>query len=185
MNLPLRISPFVIRPFRPGDEPSLQSAANDWEIAKWLRDAFPHPYTLEDAYDWVAHAGSQAPLTELAIADGDGDEIVGSVGFRVQEDMLRHSAEVGYWVARSHWGRGIASRSLAAIVGHAFEHFDLNRLFAGVKEGNEASLRVLRANGFVLEGRLREAITGRQGETKDELVYGLLRSDWARRMETS
>lgn len=176
MSVEIDLAPYSVRSFRPGDEPTLQRAADDWQVARWLRDAFPHPYTIADARDWVAYASTVEPQTELAIVDRRA--VVGSVGFKLQDDMQRRSAEVGYWVASSHWGRGIATRALAALVRHAFDGFDLIRLFAGVKEGNVASAKVLAANGFELEGRLRKAITGRSGEEKDELMYGLLLDDY-------
>ena len=169
------LEPYQIRSFRLGDELSLQQAANDPEVARWLRDVFPSPYTMDDAADWVAYAGNQSPQTELAIVLKD--RVIGTVGFRIQDDMLRRSAEVGYWIARSHWGRGIATRALGRIVDYAFGNFDVNRLYAGIKDGNEGSGKVLQVNGFRFEGRMREAITSREGETKDELIFGLLKSD--------
>ncbi|MEM6702068.1 MAG: GNAT family protein [Acidobacteriota bacterium] len=180
MTLVLSRSPWVVRSFRSGDEPSLRLAADDWHVARWLRDAFPHPYTEKEASDWVSYASREVAHTEFAIATAtEPQRVVGSVGFRLQEDMHRRSAEVGYWVARSHWRRGVATHALAVTVQHAFDHFPVDRLFAGVKDGNRGSVRVLERLGFQLEGRSRAAVTGREGETKDELLFGLLRHEWA------
>ena len=89
MTVVLSRSPWIVRSFTPGDESTLREAADDWEVAKWLRDAFPHPYTDDDARDWIAYAGRQEPQTELAILeptpDGPRDgTVIGSVGFRLQ-----------------------------------------------------------------------------------------------------
>jgi ribosomal-protein-alanine N-acetyltransferase len=58
----------------------------------------------------------------------------------------------------------------------AFEH-GFRRLQASVYEPNVGSARVLERNGYVLEGRLREARLGRHGEVMDELIYGKLNTD--------
>jgi RimJ/RimL family protein N-acetyltransferase len=64
---------------------------------------------------------------------------------------------VGYWLGRAHWGRGIATRSLAGLTRHGFERLLLVRLFAGVFAGNDASARVLENCGYVREGIARRA----------------------------
>lgn len=177
MTRVLSEAPWVVRSFRPGDEDSLRRAADDWDVARWLRDAFPHPYTAQDARDWVGYASREVADTEFAITTSSQD-VIGSVGFRPQEDMHRRSGEVGYWVARSHWRRGVATHALSVLVDYAFADFDLDRLFAGVKEGNVGSVEVLRKLGFRQEGRARRAVVGRHGEIKDELLFGLLREEW-------
>ncbi len=51
----------VIRPWKEGDEPSLVCHANNYEVWRHLRDRFPHPYTKEDAEQWIAFAQRQDP----------------------------------------------------------------------------------------------------------------------------
>jgi RimJ/RimL family protein N-acetyltransferase len=86
----------------------------------------------------------------------------------------RRSAELGYFVGRQHWGRGLATAAVRAVTDYAFAHFDLCRLYAVVYEPNLASARVVEKAGFVLEGRLRKAIT-KDGHTFDALLYALVR----------
>ena len=59
---------------------------------------------------------------------------------------------------------------------HIFANFDVCRIYATVFESNPASSRVLDKAGFVLEGRLRKAVT-KSGETIDALMYAVLRED--------
>jgi RimJ/RimL family protein N-acetyltransferase len=82
--------------------------------------------------------------------------------------------EIGYWLGQSYWNRGIATEALVAVTAYAFETFDINRIWAGVFAWNPASARVLEKAGYVLEGRLRNAIT-KDGETTDELIYSTVR----------
>lgn len=138
----------------------------------WLRDSFPFPYTTDDARNWVACSDIWAPTRYLAI-DVDG-EVVGGVGVEPGGDVFRRSAEIGYWLGHAHWGRGILSEALPAVIDYAFRRFDIVRLWAGVFDGNAASARVLEKSGFALEARLQASVW-KDGRIIDQLVYALVR----------
>jgi ribosomal-protein-alanine N-acetyltransferase len=63
------------------------------------------------------------------------------------------NATLGYFIASSHRGRGLASQGVGLVVGYGFEHAKLHRVQAGVMPRNEASAKVLLKNGFRYEGR--------------------------------
>ena len=70
-------------------------------------------------------------------------EAVGGIGFMLQGDVDRVSAEIGYWLGEPFWGRGIASEALVAVTRHAVEKHGLTRVFAVPFASNHASCRVL------------------------------------------
>ena len=99
-----------IRPFQPNDRESLVRHANNWRMARNMRDLFPHPYTLVEADKWLTISSQQNPVTKFAIAvDG---EAVGGIGLTLQEDVYRRSAEIGYWLGESFWGQGIVTAAV-------------------------------------------------------------------------
>lgn len=161
----------VIRPWRPEDRDSLAENADDLRIWRNLRDHFPHPYTRADAERWIAASAGQEPPSNFAI-EVDG-RAVGGIGLTVQSDVYRHSAEIGYWLGVSHWGRGIATEAVGAVSEWAFRNLDVVRLYAGVFAWNPASARVLEKAGYQLEARLRQAVT-KAGETVDAYLYARL-----------
>jgi [ribosomal protein S5]-alanine N-acetyltransferase len=161
-----------LRRFRLEDAPSIALHANDREIWLNLRDRFPHPYTLDDAQSWIGGLIGAGSVTDFAI-EVDG-EAIGAIGFVMGEDVHRRSAEVGYWLGRAFWGRGIASAAVRGLTDHAFDQFDLIRLYSGVFAWNLASTRVLEKAGYTMEGRLRDAVT-KDGRTTDELLYAIVR----------
>jgi RimJ/RimL family protein N-acetyltransferase len=55
---------------------------------------------------------------------------VGGIGFMLGTDVERVSAEIGYWLGRSFWGRGIVTEALSAVTRHAVETHQLTRIFA-------------------------------------------------------
>jgi RimJ/RimL family protein N-acetyltransferase len=166
------VGSFRLREWRSGDEVSLVRHANNRKIWINLRDAFPQPYTMEDAARWISRAGSEEPVTSFAIVvDG---EAVGGIGIVLQQDVFRRSAEIGYWLGEDFWGRGIVTQAVRALTEYAFSNFDLCRIYAGVFEWNPASMRVLEKCGYQLEARMKKAIT-KDGKTIDDFIYAITR----------
>ena len=88
---------------------------------------------------WAKILADDACLKKTIVADGKVAGHIGSFG----RDGKR---EVGYWIDRTLWGRGIMSQALAA-----FLRFEQQRpLYAGVAPHNIASMRVLQKCGFTL-----------------------------------
>lgn len=166
-------SGFALRPWVSDDIHSLIEHANDPDVAANLRDRFPSPYTLADAESWLAIANT-APVSQCAITIDD--RAIGGIGIDFYSDIHRRGAELGYWIGKSHWGKGIMSRVVPLFVRECFKQFDLNRIEAGVFAPNRASARVLEKAGFRLEGIRRQAIF-KKGLTLDEHLYSILRGE--------
>ncbi|WP_431772791.1 GNAT family N-acetyltransferase [Streptomyces cucumeris] len=75
---------------------------------------------------------------------------------------------VGYWIGREHWGRGVATRALAAFL----ELVPDRPLYARAAKDNTGSLRVLEKCGFTVSGEERGYASAR-GTEIDELVLVL------------
>lgn len=160
-----------VRSWRIADAPSLARHANDRDIWLNLRDAFPHPYTEADGRAYIERARSSRPETLLCI-EVDG-QAAGGIGYGIHQDVERFSAEIGYWLGRRFWGRGIVTEALRAVTAHAFRVHGLHRLFALPYAGNAASCRVLEKAGYRLEGRLREH-SFKDGRFVDQLLYAIV-----------
>lgn len=165
---------FHLRPWREGDQPSLQRHANNPRVAANLRDVFPHPYTLADA-DWYVRTGSRLEnqFNRAIVVDG---QAVGGIGAVQLTDIYRASAEIGYWLGEDYWGRGIVTEALKQMVPMVFAHWpEVERIFAGVFEHNAASMRVLEKAGFVREAILRRALT-KHGRVYDDYFFAVWRT---------
>lgn len=165
---------YGVREFRPGDRSSLVEQANDIEVARYLEDRFPHPYTLADADRWLGKVSAQDPMTHFAIVCGGG--IAGGIGFQGREDVYRRTVEIGYWLGRKHWGKGVATRAVTTMSRWMFENFQVERIQARIFAANTASMRVLEKAGYQLEGRLRRSVI-KHGVFMDQMVYAILRSE--------
>ena len=164
----IEIGDWQVRSYRVDDAPSLARHANNRNISRNMRDAFPYPYTVSDAHEWIGLVMQQSPEANFAIASAD--ELIGGIGLTFRDDIHRRSAEIGYWLAETFWGQGIATAALRAVTDYAFANYDLARLEAYVFEWNPASMKVLEKVGYVLEGKLRQSIT-KDGQTIDGFLF--------------
>ncbi len=105
-----------------------------------------------------------------------GNDVVGSVSIKNISHMMAYG-EIGYGVAESHQGRGIATMAVAALVDKAFNESPLRKLVAYVHDQNLPSCRVLEKLGFQREGFLREHYII-NGSPENEILFGLLKREW-------
>ena len=165
-----------LRPFLAEDAPALAELANDVTVWRNLRDAFPHPYTLEHAVGFVEHTRKQPPGCHLAIVvDG---RAVGSIGLKLGTDVERVSAELGYWLGAPYRDRGVMTEAIRAFTEASFETFSLSRIFALPFAHNVASCRALEKAGFTLEGVLRRSCI-KEGRIIDQRQYARIRPEAA------
>jgi [ribosomal protein S5]-alanine N-acetyltransferase len=157
-----------LRPFIEEDAPSLAKHANDITVWRNLRDAFPHPYSLEHALSFIARTRQQPPGCHMAIVIDA--EAVGGIGLKLGTDVERVSAELGYWLGAPYRGQGVMTQAIRAYSEDSFERFSLTRIFALPFAHNAASCRALEKAGFTLEATLRRSAI-KDGEITDQRLY--------------
>jgi ribosomal-protein-alanine N-acetyltransferase len=165
----------TVRPWRNADAASLVKYASNPNIARQLRDRFPHPYTAADARQFIQSIAQARPTTTFAIAVAG--EAVGGAGFAPGADVERYSAEVGYWLGEPFWGRGIAADAVRLLSAYAFDTCNMLRLFALPFADNAQSIRVLEKAGYTREAILR-ASSVKNGMVRDQALYALVNASW-------
>jgi len=165
----------MLRPWHLSDEASLVRHANNLNVAKQLRDRFPHPYTRSDARAFLKSASTARPCTNFAIEVGG--EAAGGLGYVPGTDVERYSAEVGYWLGEELWHRGIVSEALALFTEYAFTELNLIRLFAVPFTDNVGSILVLEKAGYLREGVLRSSSV-KYGQLRDQALYAKVNPGW-------
>lgn len=150
----IECSKCTLREWKHSDLENLVENANNINIASNMRDGFPFPYTSEHGRQWIEIAKDNNCFFAIKVEN----EAVGGIGLTQGKDIERISAEVGYWLGETHWGKGIISSALKGVVDYGFNELKLERIFAVPLEQNTASRRVLEKNGFDLEGILRSSV---------------------------
>ena len=146
---------FTLRELNFDDCESLAKYANSINVWNNVRDYFPHPYTINDAKNFINTVKSRANIQDFAITVND--EVVGVIGFIPCTDVERLSAEVGYWIGENFWNKGIMTEALKCLVAYIFNNTEFIRLFAPIFEFNKASMRVLEKAGFTQIAILNKA----------------------------
>jgi len=158
----------TIRPWRLNDAESIAKHANNRKVWLAVRDLFPHPYTIDNAHEFLQRAIGEQPTTKFCI---EVDSVAaGGIGIRLGHDVHRHTAELGYWLGENFWRRGIMTEAVTAFTDFWFDNVPLRRISAQVFATNPASARVLEKAGFVFEGLLKNNVI-KDGEVLDSLLY--------------
>ena len=127
------------------DASELTRLIGDWEVSKWLARV-PYPYALDDARVFIENVRATASSGYGAnfFVDLDG-ALIGGAGLTGEN---ANTLELGYWIAREHWGFGYATEAAAGLINYAETRLGCTRIEASYQNDNAASAWVLRKLGF-------------------------------------
>ncbi|MET7798399.1 GNAT family N-acetyltransferase [Streptomyces decoyicus] len=170
----------VLRPFEPSDAPAVHTACQDPDILRWT--SVPSPYGVKDAEQFVGTVvpeGWRDDTTyNFALVSRADGSLVGAMGLvrLARLHTPERQAELGYWTAKEHRGRGHTVEAGRAVVRWAFRDLGVERLEWHAEAGNEGSRAVARKLGFHMEGTLRAKLVY-EGTRRDAWIGSLLPSD--------
>ena len=165
----------ILRKWRLSDAEDLAAALNNEKILVNLRDGLPSPYTAQDAADYIAAMLSADENRTFAYAISINDRAVGSIGAFRQGNIHRQTAELGYYLAEEHWGRGIMTDAIRQLCDILFQTTDILRIYAEPFAYNTGSRRALEKAGFQLEGIMKNNAV-KNGKVLDMALYSLTRT---------
>ncbi len=131
-------------------------------------DNVPNPFTIKDASEFISLQLEKIPAQRKLIYWNN--HFVGEIGIRLNQDVFRLSAEMGYFIGESFWGKGITTKAIQLMTKYAFTTFNIIRIEAGVFDFNKASMRVLEKNGFYLESIKQKAVF-KNGKIIDDYIW--------------
>ena len=175
---PLRTERLALRALRREDAAALHRLVNDWEVAKTLaRVPFPYPRALAD--EWIVSTWAQIAAGEawhLAVAGAD-DALLGCAGLTL--DRRGGRAELGYWIGRPHWGKGLGPEAAGRLARWALDELGVLAVHASALRDNARSVSVLRRLGFRDAGEGTQTFLSRGGGPMPVLLFEAERVDLA------
>ncbi len=170
----------TLRRFRLSDASDVHAYANDEEWQRYLLP-LPYPYELVHAEQFVAESFLKDWKSKPTFAIVQDGTVIGAINLGM--DKRKQTAEMGYAIARRHWGNGYGTEAALAIVDWAFETLCLAKVFAFANVDNRRSWRVMERVGMKREGVLRgEVPSGDDTEARQDVAYyGILREEWKQR----
>ena len=142
----LQTKRLILRPWSENDAEELYKYASDPEVgppAGWL------PHTSAQNSREIIRTVLSAPET-YAVCLKENGKPIGSVGLHRNDLAERDDEyELGYWIGKPFWGRGLIPEASRELLRYAFEDLGMNRIWCGYYDGNEKSRRVQEKLGFV------------------------------------
>ncbi len=164
-----------LRRFTTADAEAFAAYRSMPEVARY--QSWDAPVSLTDALELVEDFAQGDPATpgwfQYAI-DLDG-VLIGDLGVNLHDNLRQ--AELGFTLSPAYQGNGYATEAVRALLDHLFIEWNLHRVSAECDARNTASARLLERVGFRREG-LRRSNSWFKGEWTDDLLFGLVRTDY-------
>jgi RimJ/RimL family protein N-acetyltransferase len=148
---------------RPVDDSDLDALFEQMRDPKSVRMA---AFTAKDPDDRTAFDAHMAKVRTSSEATNRVITLDGRLVGSIASFVIDGDTEVTYWIDRSFWGQGIASRALALLL----ESVDVRPLFARAASDNAGSLKVLQRAGFVITGTEISFANGRKTEIEETIL---------------
>jgi RimJ/RimL family protein N-acetyltransferase len=153
---------------------------DDWDVVRMLA-VVPWPLSVRDVEDYAARSVRRGAESDDFVVVSAGEPIgVGTVKKPGIGNPPRKMPRLGYWIGRPHWGRGLGTATVGALVDRAFRNYPGERIGAGVFVDNHASRRVLEKFGFSETGRYMVSCRAR-GADVETIDMQLSRAAWETR----
>ncbi len=170
----------ALRQLSAADTADIFAIFSDPDVMRyWDHGPMTKPSDAADYIEQIQDGLRRRELFQWGTSEKSDGRIVGTCTL-LHVSHTHQRGEIGFALARAHWGRGIAMEAVSALLAFAFGELQLHRLEADVDPRNDRSLRLLERLGFHREGNLRERYFV-DGERQDAVMLGLLRPEWTPR----
>ncbi len=169
-----------------GDAARIGDLIGEWEVARML-GRVPYPYPPNGGLEWVSELrpklqSGKAAVFALVEREHSEDGAIGCAGLEWHEN--KDAPELGYWLGKPFWGRGLMTEAARAVVEFGFRSLATETIEAGYLPDNPASASVLRKLGFREAGQEQRWSRPRNCETTVVLM-ALDRRDYRVTQEAS
>jgi RimJ/RimL family protein N-acetyltransferase len=167
----------LVRRFRRADAVPLAEYRSDPEVARY--QSWDAPFTLLRAEtavaNFIASDPDKAGWFQYAIERQADRVLIGDVAVHLHDNLMQ--AEIGFTLAVPYQKQGFATEAVRAVLDRLFRVQGLHKVTGECDARNVASAGLMERLGFTREGRLRQQ-TYIKGEWTDDLIYGLLATEW-------
>lgn len=166
----------ILRPWEETDAKECYKYAKDPDVglpAGW------RPHESVEYSRTIIKSVLSKPETYAIVLKKTGRPI-GSIALRFHSDLAEEDdeCELGCWLGKPYWGRGIMPEAAAELIRHAFLDLKLRRIWYGYYDGNERSKRVQEKCGFEYVRTTDNVAVPDLGEIRKGHVNILTEEDW-------
>jgi len=153
----------------------------EYDIAKWTIN-IPHPYPKDGAISFIKKSKEEMRRGfsyQFAVLLKDNSELVGVMSL-IGVNLIHKNAELGYWVGKKYWNKGIATEAALKMLEFGFKELNLERISARCFSNNGFSRKVIEKIGMKYEGMFRKEVL-KEGKFIDLIYFAILKEDWEAR----
>ncbi|WP_232540472.1 GNAT family N-acetyltransferase [Lysinibacillus fusiformis] len=142
----------LLRKVASADAKSLWAIWSDPAVTKFMNiSTFTNEEQVLEMIKLLNQLANEHTAIRYSIIEKTDNNIVGSCGFN-NVDFDNATAEIGYDLAKTHWGKGYATEAIIALIDVAFTHLEMTTIVAKVDAANINSIKVLQKLNFTLQG---------------------------------
>lgn len=168
----------ILRPWQDSDADALFRYASDPDVgpvAGWA----PHT-SVENSLEIIRTVFAAPEI--YAVVLKETCEAVGCCGIMFSDglhtaEMGQHEAEIGYWIGKPYWGRGLIPEAVIALLSRCFNNLTLDTVWCGYYDGNTKSKRVIEKCGFKFHHTNKDIVSP-LGDRRAEHFYIMTRADY-------
>ncbi len=156
---------------------NIHKGLSDSEVTKYYDVHFSTIEETETQMAWYQELKEKGTGLWWGIYGVEDHKFRGAGGFNNLEKKHK-KAEIGFWLLREYWGKGILKEVMPQLFSEGFENMDLNRIEGYVLNDNKKCKTALEKINFTYEGTMRESeIKNNQLVSID--IYSILQKDWS------
>ena len=169
---------YYLKEIEQSDIENIHKGLSDPEITKYYAVHFDTIEETQEQMDWYSNLKKEGTGLWWGIYDNADNQFLGAGGFNALEKENK-KAEIGLWLLKENWGKGILKEIMPQLFEQGFMQLDLNRIEGFVSNDNTKCKKALEKINFTFEGTMREWEI-KNGEKIDVDVYAILKRDWER-----
>ena len=168
----------ILRPWLESDAEALYACAKDPDVGPSA--GWPPHQSVEESRFVIRNVFNRQEAYAICLKQ-DGKPI-GAIELKLNghTDMTERDdeCELGYWLGKSYWGRGIMPEAAREMLRHAFEDLGMTKVWCGYYEGNSKSKRVQEKIGFRFQWKTENIDVPLMHEKRNGYVSALTREEW-------
>jgi len=167
---------YFLKEIEAPDIENIHKGLSNPEITKYYDVHYPTLEATKVQMDWYQNLKKNGTGIWWGIYDKSDHQFCGAGGFN--ELVKQHkTAEIGFWLLKEYWGKGILKEVMPKLFELGFTKLDLNRIEGYVISQNTKCKKALEKINFTYEGTMREAEI-KNGEKIDVDIYAILKKEW-------
>ena len=167
---------YILKEIEESDLNNIHKGLSNPDITKYYDVHFSTLEETKEQMEWYRNLKKDGTGIWWGIYDKSDNQFCGAGGFN-SLDKKHRKAEIGLWLLKEYWGKGILKKIMPKLFEKGFTELDLNRIEGYVVSDNTKCKNALEKINFTYEGTMRECEM-KNNEKISVDFYSILKNEW-------